>query len=140
MILKIQTIGRSLGRQVGRNFLKNRRKKRKNYFVVFLSSVTPPMQFSAKVDIHISYVKKIRGQSSFSSQCSISQKIEKFSFLEKIRIFLCFFTKPLPKAFGKGLVKKQRKILIFSKNENFSIFCEILHYEEKLDCPRIFFT
>ena len=74
------------------------------------------MQFSVSLYIHILPHKKIWGQSKLLKYRNNSQKLprslENWPKSIRIRISLCFLTKSLPNAFGKDLVKKQRKILM----------------------------
>ena len=81
-----------------------------------LQPETTPMQFSVSLYIHILPHKKIWGQSKLLKYRNNSQKLprslENWPKSIRIRISLCFLTKSLPNAFGKDLVKKQRKILM----------------------------
>ena len=74
------------------------------------------MQFSVSLYIHILPHKKNWDQSKLLKYRNNSQKLsrslENWPKSIKIRISLCFLIKSLPNAFGKDLVKKQRKILM----------------------------
>ena len=61
------------------------------------------------------------------------------AFFEKIRIFLCFSWKSLPKPFGKDFLEKQRKILIFSKNAPVREFLRNTTLWRKTRLPSDFF-